>query len=431
MTNLEKIKAVFQHSERVFTVCLGLFSFLIIPFPKFVTIGLIFLVASVIYLYIQKKIKRKIYTTHLLFILLYLAYVIGIFFAFKTADGLKYAEYKLVFLLIPILFSFEPQFKVNIAPAIKGLILGVITTCILGYFASYSCVQNGGGTIACWTSSSFSYIHHPSYFSSYILIAIAGAWLGFFQKWQFFNLRNTLLFTVFGLFNYILCFSLAGLLFLFLVFGAIVFYLLAKKFNVLIALGIGITTLLLSTFILSRAPKFQVEFQEMKTSNEKYFSNPEAFLYSKGEGAYIMGNEVRLIMWTISTQLIFEHPFGVGTGNVDFYMEQKLKKYKMDHIIEFHYNPHNQYLQTALEIGIVGLLLFIGIIVSTFIIAFRYKSYFLVLIISALAFHSLFESIFQRQSGVVFYTFWILLLIPVLTQNKTLNESVTTKELEQ
>lgn len=430
MNLIKNLKGFFLNAERIFALCLGLFSFLIISFPKLVAPALLIIALSILYLYIQKKITWKMYPTHLLFILLYSAYIIGIYFAFQISDGLKYAEYKLVFLIIPLLFSFKPLFKINITPAVAGLLLGVLLNTVKGAIASYTCVVAGGETMNCWTSSWFSYIHHPSYFSSFIIIAIGGIWLVFYKKRKYFKSLLLLLTTIICLCSYMLCFSLAGLLFLFLVIGVLVMYYLVKKFNVLIAFTIGVATLLVSSYLLFQTPKFQVEFQEMKTSNQAYFSDTDEFLYSKGNGAYIMGNEIRLIMWTLSSQLIIEHPFGVGTGNVDYYMAQKLKKYKMDHVIEHKYNPHNQFLQTTLEIGVLGLFLYLGILISALVIAYRNKSFFLILIVSALVFHSLFESMLQRQSGVVFYTFWIVLMVTSLTSEyKSLEDSDSIQEI--
>ena len=75
------------------------------------------------------------------------------------------------------------------------------------------------------------------------------------------------------------------------------------------------------------------------------------------------------------------------------------------------YNPHNQFLQTALEIGIVGLLLLLTLFGSTLRFAWKHRNYALLIMTACLVFNALFESMFQRQSGIVFFSFWICLLI--------------------
>ena len=82
-------------------------------------------------------------------------------------------------------------------------------------------------------------------------------------------------------------------------------------------------------------------------------------------------------------------------------------------------NPHNQFLQTGVEIGIIGLLLLVALIFVGTSIARTNRSGLLLLVISALAFNSLFESMLQRQSGIVFFTFWICLL---MIRNKPIRE---------
>ena len=73
-------------------------------------------------------------------------------------------------------------------------------------------------------------------------------------------------------------------------------------------------------------------------------------------------------------------------------------------------NPHNQYFQTAIEVGMVGLFFLLAIIFFGLYYAILNKNWLLLFILISLAFNCLFESILQRQSGIVFYTFWISLL---------------------
>jgi hypothetical protein len=120
-----------------------------------------------------------------------------------------------------------------------------------------------------------------------------------------------------------------------------------------------------------------------------------------------------------------QHPFGVGTGNVDDHLSYRLTLYgqtemaKKDGENGIQYNPHNQFLQTAVEIGVIGLLLLVTLFGSTLRFAWRHRNYALLIMTAALVFNSLFESMLQRQSGIVFFSFWICLLIVVSTSKPT------------
>jgi O-antigen ligase len=72
--------------------------------------------------------------------------------------------------------------------------------------------------------------------------------------------------------------------------------------------------------------------------------------------------------------------------------------------------PHNQFFQTTLEIGVFGILILLSIIGYGFYAAFKENDYLLMLIVGSLFFNSLFESMLQRHSGIVIYTFWLCLL---------------------
>ena len=75
------------------------------------------------------------------------------------------------------------------------------------------------------------------------------------------------------------------------------------------------------------------------------------------------------------------------------------------------YNPHNQFLQIAVEIGVLGLGLFIFLLFKLLEFSRNNKNYLLFILTTGLIFNSLFESMLQRQSGIVFYSFWICLIV--------------------
>jgi hypothetical protein len=50
--------------------------------------------------------------------------------------------------------------------------------------------------------------------------------------------------------------------------------------------------------------------------------------------------------------------------------------------------------------------------------AHQEKSLLLLVLVTGFAFNALFESFFQRQSGIVFYSFWIPLLVMYVNQHQ-------------
>jgi O-antigen ligase len=211
------------------------------------------------------------------------------------------------------------------------------------------------------------------------------------------------------LFAVLCCMSLAGLLFLFLFFlSAFIHYISSKigvkKTLLFTALGpIVLYGLILIT------PPLKSQWEEAKKVTVDFVYNPTTFIKDPLNSQ--KGSGVRLIMWTIATHVLAEHPLGVGTANVDDYLFIKLIKLKQHTLAQMHYNPHNQYLQTGIEIGVFGLLVLLILLFRTTRMAMKQRNYLLLFVVLNLAFNMLFESMLQRQSGVIFYTFWICLLV--------------------
>ena len=221
-----------------------------------------------------------------------------------------------------------------------------------------------------------------------------------------------------------LCLSFAGLIFVSFTLFVFVLIKIYSHFNIKFFLvTIVLILIIISSFILwnvKTRTKNTSEIVHTIESITDYVKSPKKYIL-KYTG-YKTGNEERLIMWTATTLEVFQHPFGVGTGNVDEHLIKRLKLLCQYNMIKKDYNPHNQFLQTGLEIGIFGLLILLFIIFYGLKKAYQTKNWILFILLLNLFFNSLFESMLQRQSGIVFYTFWICLLT-VYSEN--LNQSTT------
>jgi O-antigen ligase len=102
---------------------------------------------------------------------------------------------------------------------------------------------------------------------------------------------------------------------------------------------------------------------------------------------------------------------GVGTANVDDYLYAKLTKLKQYKLAKKYYNPHNQYLQSGIEIGVFGLAVLLLLLFKAANLAWKQRNYLSLFVVLNLAFNMLFESMLQRQSGIIFYTFWMCVLV--------------------
>ncbi len=82
----------------------------------------------------------------------------------------------------------------------------------------------------------------------------------------------------------------------------------------------------------------------------------------------------RIDVWKIATRQSIKHfPMGVGTGDATDTMVEQYKVLGYHKLYEDRLNPHNQYLQTFLAVGILGLLSIISYFAIPFIRTIKEK----------------------------------------------------------
>lgn len=87
--------------------------------------------------------------------------------------------------------------------------------------------------------------------------------------------------------------------------------------------------------------------------------------------ASVQGNNDRFAIWTDTLSLIRQHPLiGVGLGNLKVHFPS-VQKESISIYTQYLKDAHNDYLQIWAELGLVGLMLFVGLIGSLGIFLFR------------------------------------------------------------
>lgn len=392
----------------VLSIYIGLVAFGIVVLPKMTGLLLLGLIVFIIYGFIKKELTFKLNKIGGLFIFMYFAFLIGTIFTHNTPLALRYVENKLSYLLFPLLFSFKPKDELKLNWAFIGFVFGTFLITLIGLFKGIYCYLGPSGSRGCILASSVSPYIHPTYLSVYLMISIGIVLKGWKEKWSYFKAIWILPFIIFAVLMQFLLLSLSGILFLFIVIGIYCLYLLKKKVNKLVFYSSIIILPLLGYITITNTPQIEGEYNNAKWYADEYLKNPENFVLCR---KYPMsGTEVRIVMWTAAVRAIQKHPLGVGTGNVDEYLTKELRLLNQEELAKEELNPHNQFFQTTLEIGVLGILILLSIIGYGFYISFQQKDYLLMLIIGSLFFNSLFESMLQRHSGIVIYTFWVCLL---------------------
>ena len=189
--------------------------------------------------------------------------------------------------------------------------------------------------------------------------------------------------------------------------GFLTIILLILSYSILTIIGIG--------FVFS-SKEIKADFSNALGFLKNYYENPEEFIRNRTYP--LEGNETRMILWDVSTKICLKHPLGVGLGNLDFFMQEELEPLGHGQLAAKQNNPHNQFIQVTAELGLIGLALFVFIIIYLLVIALKQRRLILFSLVLAFVVFCLFESMIQRQSGIIFFCFWFATLSKLDEKNR-------------
>jgi O-antigen ligase len=337
---------------------------------------------------------------------LYLLYIVGLFYSRNRDFAWFDLETKLSLLIFPLIFagSAIPMFE---AGRLKMLLNIFIAGCGVG--ATILLIHAGLNKFSYKIADSFYYTRlawyfHSTYLAMYYNFACIICFLLFMNSGK---MRRwfRLIYLLFGTFFIIMIFLLsskAGILALATIFAALLVLTWKAGRNLKSAVTLGIYGILMMMAGVVLTPSTWVRFstvgQAVRDESKTVRTAPES-------------NADRLAVWGVAIDIINDNPlWGVGTGDVKDELVKGYTRVKAIPAIEKKYNAHSQYLQTFAALGIPGfsaLLLMLGLPLW-FALRKKYFLYFLFLVVIAI--NALTESILEVQAGVVFYSFFNMLL---------------------
>ncbi|KAF5038918.1 O-Antigen ligase [anaerobic digester metagenome] len=375
-------------------------------YKKFIPLAIAILLITLVWFNIRKKTfgQLRFSVIQIALMALYALFIAGLLFTTNMKSGLFDLEVKMGFLFIPIAFMLavpfiRPGFSDTI---LKVFVAGCLTGCLFclsrSAFHYFSESRNIGEFFYTKLSPHF----HPSYYALYLNLALLIVIQMSVKKWKQLFLMNKMIRIVvvsFFILMVLLLNSKAGILITILsvvLFLFVVLFSARKKTTGIVAV---ISILALSFTIWNTVPglknRFMVSVKSFQTYSEKTV-NPEE------------GTLQRLVIWKHSAKLIQENLlFGVGTGDVRQELDRKYIDGKFTHGAEKHLNAHNQFLQTTIAIGIIGLLCLLFIFIALMATGIRKKDSVIFFFALILFLNFLFESMLETQAGTVFTAFFI------------------------
>ncbi|MBR1516873.1 MAG: O-antigen ligase family protein [Bacteroidales bacterium] len=134
-------------------------------------------------------------------------------------------------------------------------------------------------------------------------------------------------------------------------------------------------------------------------------------------GNLLSGNQagdVRLLMDRCGWQLFLSSPWiGIGCGDVWQELQQVFVTQGFSEGLERNFDSHNQYLETLMATGLIGILIQIAMMAAPLVEAIRQRRNRLLVALITLVFVGciFFEATFGRQMGSLFFIWWTLIAL--------------------
>lgn len=392
------------------------FAFLLPISQKISTLNIVLLVLISIVNF--KKGKFNINKEFIALISLYFIYCLSLLYSSEMQLGV--VEQKASLLFFPLIFILNKNITKEYNIILKYFVFGCVLALIIcelnavynslnferfsfdskidkssTFYNSMSSEKNH------FFSYNFSVLHQTVYFSIYLLFAISVL----LKKVKIIKSQKVRLFFILillvGVFQTL---NKAGLVVLITIIVSYLFTTIRNgKTAIIVAVLCSILGFLLFT-LNPRFERFKKSFSERNTPI-KYED------FRKIDNKNPNYQNFRYMLWSSSTQIIQQNPIiGIGAGGSHnrLYEVFAVKRQWYDKNEKYH--CHNQYLQILLDLGILGFLPFLFILNS-----FRgFSSEYMdigVMFVLIIAVNFLFESMFERYSGISFFSFFYCLFI--------------------
>ena len=305
-------------------------------------------------------------------------------------------ETKLSLLIFPVIIVLG--FKLN-----KDFIYEIIRVFIIGCcFSIIICLIHSSYDFIVFKKSNYffykklSFLHHPSYYSMYLNLAIGLLYLNIIslntkfkinKKWSW---RLIISFTIFV----ILISSRTGWITNFIINSLFIIILMKMKFFNRKHLIIGFAILLSLGGLVNTSTSIKNRYTEIIKHT----------LYAKEQSNYPSSTNTRIKAWKSATELVLKKwILGTGTGESKVELNKIYDLKGFTQLKKKNTNTHNQFLQYLLDHGVIGFIFLIFFTIILLILSLREKDYMYALFIFIMTINFMTESILETQSGIVFF----------------------------
>lgn len=347
----------------------------------------------------SKWYNLKTRPTVWLWVLFYGLYLLGMVYTENAGFGWGNVKGKVPLFALPLMIGSMPSIGKQWRKVFQWFGVGVVSAILvsLGY-AAYVYVSSGENIFFYMSLLELIKVH-PTHFALYInfcLLFVLYDLLYTDVKW---SLVRKLIYTAIAILMVVFMVLLAArmqIIVSLLVSVGMVVVRIFQRANWKMLVGFTAVIALLVTLLWS------LDF----TRSRFYYLRNYKFDFQQEEKWN--GASVRLAIWTCATQLIEDKPvLGYGTGDSQDALQSQYEKNHFDHATLHRYNAHNQYLQTTLEVGLLGLFAFLAALFAPLDKQDAHYKLWLALVLLTMVT----ESLLMLQGGIVFMAMWAPLLL--------------------
>lgn len=347
---------------------------------------------------LNRHSNKKLY---LFFATTYIMYAISMLYTSNVSDGWQNMEKKLSFIIFPFFFFVSDmtylsskRIKALFYAFLSGLLLFIVSNMLWAIY-DFIVLDAPIRRFLGWEITKINYIHH-TYIAMYACFGIIYSFVELFDnhlksKGKIAFLLSTLVLSTLFV---ILVESRAGILCMFLLFACLFAWLffVKKKRMITMCVGTALAVLLVIFFLLFPSGLNRI----IKTQQDLVDTEHK--------------EDIRITLLKAGLSVAKENcMFGVGVGD----RCDVLIKYYEDNNLECgDLNSHNQFVDTTISIGMLGLLLLLGYFVVPIVLFAINKRWDVVMLLFlfSIAFNAVFEAVFETQTGILYFNFIFCLL---------------------
>lgn len=363
---------------------------------------LTFYVASSLVLAIYERKKLNLKLPFLLLLGLYGLYVLGM----NWTDNIERAyfdfEVKMSLAIFPVNFILVHYSRKEIKVFLMTFLAALVVCVPVCFYRAYHLPIAMEG-INVFFYDTLTRPIHPGYLSMYFNLGLLLVIMDYkYKTFNFFkdNLYYYLLFLFYFGFN-ILIFSKTGIIISTVILVLfVVFYIQKTKKMLIPVVGIMASiTLFLAAYNYSDYAR--------NTTNELMTNAFSTNQEMKAQGSV----SLRQVVWTASLKLIKEKPLiGYGTGGAQQALVNEYSQMEEPFAEVKKLNAHNQFLQTALSLGLTGGLLLMSIFLLPFYQLTKSKNYLAIAFMCMITINFMTESTLETQAGTIFFGLFYCIL---------------------